>query len=189
MDDWANFMKGLQDKAVEAGSTREEQIRRMASAAGMLGPGLEEAVQKAMELEKAISEGEKKKQNQEATVKTLQDLRDQLRKSRIGEKAFAREQFLKGVTDEKQIQEFDQLQQELTKNDATAVFESMDTALGAFKVAQDPTLLAESLVSDSLLGADAAQPTQDDVPDLVSESNDLLAEIVRHTAAFAGVMS
>lgn len=174
MDKWADFMKELGTKATEAGETREQTIRRMAEAAGKVGPALEEAVKGAMDMEAKVKAGEKQKQAREASVKTLEDMRDELRKKQIGDKAFAREQFMKGVTDKKQVEEYDRLAKQIDQNNATPVFQDMDTALGAFKVAQ--------------LGGGTGME-KDPMPALAEEGNGFLEVIAKNTQWMAGVMS
>jgi hypothetical protein len=210
---WGDFMKGLDKSLMEATTSREQQIRRLAEAAGLLGKDLDDAVTKAMEMESAIAAAEKAKKDQEDIASTLSNLQDEVRKSQIGDVAFEREKLAeKGATDA-QLQQFDQLQAQLalTKkpDEAQSMVQSFDTAFGEFKLAGDQgdQMLSESVAQTDLLnriatatesaavarqgaaGATSAMATDGTMQPVMVEANRYLAQIAQNTAAFAGVLN
>lgn len=210
---WADFMKGLDKSLLDATTSREQQIRRLAEAAGLLGKDLDDAVTKAMEMESAIAAAEKAKKDQEDIASTLSNLQDEVRKSQIGDVAFEREKLAqKGATDA-QLQQFDQLQAQLalTKkpDEAQSMVQSFDTAFGQFKFAGDQgdQMLSESVAQTDLLnriatatesaavarqgaaGATSAMATDGSMQPVMVEANRYLAQIAQNTAAFAGVLN
>lgn len=210
---WGDFMKGLDKSLMEATTSREQQIRRLAEAAGLLGKDLDDAVTKAMEMESAIAAAEKAKKDQEDIASTLSNLQDEVRKSQIGDVAFEREKLAeKGATDA-QLQQFDQLQAQLalTKkpDEAQSMVQSFDTAFGQFKFAGDQgdQMLSESVAQTDLLnriatatesaavarqgaaGATSSMATDGSMQPVMVEANRYLAQIAQNTAAFAGVLN
>ena len=110
MGDWASFTTGLNEELAKTTSSREDQLRAMAKAAGKLGTDLDNAVANALKMESAIAESNKLKAQQEDSIKTIESMTIELEKKTLGDKAFARKEFAKGVTDPKQLAEFDRLQ-------------------------------------------------------------------------------
>jgi hypothetical protein len=211
---WGDFMKGLDKSLLDATTSREQQIRRLAEAAGLLGKDLDDAVTKAMEMESAIAAAEKAKKDQEDIASTLSNLQDEVRKSQIGDVAFEREKLAeKGATDA-QLQQFDQLQAQLAltngkPDEAQSMVQSIDTAFGQFKFAGDQgdQMLSESVAQTDLLnriatatesaavarqgaaGATSAMATDGSMQPVMVEANRYLAQIAQNTAAFAGVLN
>jgi hypothetical protein len=211
---WGDFMKGLDKSLLDATTSREQQIRRLAEAAGLLGKDLDDAVTKAMEMESAIAAAEKAKKDQEDIASTLSNLQDEVRKSQIGDVAFEREKLAeKGATDA-QLQQFDQLQAQLAltnakPDEAQSMVQSFDTAFGQFKFAGDQgdQMLSESVAQTDLLtriatatesaavarqgaaGATSAMATDGSMQPVMVEANRYLAQIAQNTAAFAGVLN
>ena len=211
---WGDFMKGLDKSLMDATTSREQQIRRLAEAAGLLGKDLDDAVTKAMEMESAIAAAEKAKKDQEDIASTLSNLQDEVRKSQIGDVAFEREKLAeKGATDA-QLQQFDQLQAQLAltngkPDEAQSMVQSIDTAFGQFKFAGDQgdQMLSESVAQTDLLnriatatesaavarqgaaGATSAMATDGTMQPVMVEANRYLAQIAQNTAAFAGVLN
>ena len=211
---WGDFMKGLDKSLLDATTSREQQIRRLAEAAGLLGKDLDDAVTKAMEMESAIAAAEKAKKDQEDIASTLSNLQDEVRKSQIGDVAFEREKLAeKGATDA-QLQQFDQLQAQLAvtngkPDEAQSMVQSIDTAFGQFKFAGDQgdQMLSESVAQTDLLnriatatesaavarqgaaGATSSMATDGSMQPVMVEANRYLAQIAQNTAAFAGVLN
>lgn len=110
MGDWTDFTAGLNEELAKTTSSREDQLRAMAKAAGKLGTDLDNAVANALKMENSIAESNKLKAQQEDSIKTIESMTIELEKKTLGDKAFARKEFAKGVTDPKQLAEFDRLQ-------------------------------------------------------------------------------
>lgn len=214
---WADFMQGLDKSLLDATTSREQQIRRLAEAAGLLGKDLDDAVTKAMEMESAIAAAEKAKQDQEDIASTLSNLQDEVRKSQIGDVAFQREKLAAKGASMEQLQQFDQLQAQLAAtnaagakpDEAQSMVQSFDTAFGQFKFAGDQgdQMLSESIAQTDLLtriatatesaavarqgaaGATSAMATDGSMQPVMVEANRYLAQIAQNTAAFVGVLN
>ena len=150
MGDWADFTAGLNEELAKTTTSREDQLRAMAKAAGKLGTDLDNAVANALKMENSITESNKLKALQEDSIKTIESMTTELEKKTLGDKAFARKEFSKGVTDPKQLEEFDRLQKALealtpekektakadkNKNETAQSVDSIGTAFGDFKFA------------------------------------------------------
>lgn len=164
-----DFMDGLNKKMLEVSTSREDQIRKMAIAAGKLGEDIDKAVANALKLEASIAETEKAKAQQENSIKTIEQLRKDVEKGTMGEKAFNRQEFMKGVKDPAQIAEYDKLQAQLddiekasgksSKTDKTAAAKdtaptsSISTAFGEFKFSSsvNEKMLSEAQKQTDLL--------------------------------------
>lgn len=172
------FMDGMNSKMLEVSSSREDQIRAMAKAAGKLGEDLDKAVANALKMEASIAAAEKAKAQQEDSVKTIEQMRKDVEKGTMGEKAFNRKEFMKGMKDPAQIAEYDRLQAQLdeieraagrgSKGDKVAgtkdvsPVSSVSTVFGEFKFsttvnekmlteAQKQTLLLQTIAKGSSL--------------------------------------
>lgn len=139
--DWGSFTKGLSDSMAEATSSREEQIRRMAAAAGKLGEDLDAAVANAMQMESAIAAAKKADDDRKGAVEMLKNLQDEVRKKQIGEAAFEREKFAAAVgNDSAMLKQYDTLKAQLgtdAKDPAQGITNSIDTAFGQMTLGQD----------------------------------------------------
>jgi hypothetical protein len=140
--DWGSFTKGLSDSMAEATSSREEQIRRMAAAAGKLGKDLDDAVANAMQMESAIAAAKKADEDRKGAVETLKNLQDEVRKKQIGADAFEREKFAAAVgNDAAMLKQYDALKAQLggtdAKDPAQGIVNSIDTAFGQMSIGQD----------------------------------------------------
>jgi len=149
--DWTDFTAGLNEELAKTTTSREDQLRAMAKAAGKLGTDLDNAVANALKMENSIAAQNKLKAQQEDSIKTIESMTTELEKKTLGDKAFARKEFAKGVTDPKQLEEFDRLQKALDalnpekektakaekdKTDTAQAVDSVDsigTAFGEFK--------------------------------------------------------
>lgn len=172
------FMDGLNSKMLEVSSSREGQIRAMAKAVGKLGEDLDKAVANALKMEASIAAQEKAKAQQEDSMKTIEQMRKDVEKGTMGEKAFNRKEFMKGMKDPAQIAEYDRLQAQLddieravgkgSKGDKVAgtkdvsPVSSVSTVFGEFKFsttvnekmlteAQKQTLLLQTIAKGSSL--------------------------------------
>lgn len=172
------FMDGMNSKMLEVSSSREDQIRAMAKAAGKLGEDLDKAVANALKMEASIAASEKAKAQQEDSMKTIEQMRKDVEKGTMGEKAFNRKEFMKGMKDPAQIAEYDRLQAQLddieraagkgSKGDKVAgtkdvsPVSSVSTVFGEFKFsttvnekmlteAQKQTLLLQTIAKGSSL--------------------------------------
>lgn len=141
---WQDLLGGLDKQLLEVNSSREDQLRKMAAAAGMLGKDIDAAVANALKLETSLTEAQKLKSAQESSKSTLKDLEDEVRRLTIGEKAFKREQFAKGA-DKDQMKQYDALtaasESLQTKDEAKAsevsAIGSIETAFGSFNFGLD----------------------------------------------------
>ena len=160
-----SIMEDLQTQADTALMTEEEKLQYKLKQLN----ASEEELARARELQAAIKERGELLKAQEASVQTLEDLREKVRKKQIGEEAFAREQFAAGAT-AAQLAEFDALQQQLKMlEDPTAVMDTADTAFGSFKMAGD-------VKQNEMLKEATAQ-------------TDLLQIIARNTQGMTGVLT
>lgn len=166
------YTDGLDKALLDANSSREDQIRSMAKAAGKLGADLDTAVANALKMEASIAAAEKAKAQQEDSMKTIEQMRKDVEKGTIGEKAFNRKEFMKGMKDPAQLKEYDKLQKQLEaieaqkdtgkgikgKADKTEKtgdpVGSISTAFGDFKFAfsVNEKLLSEAQKQTDLLG-------------------------------------
>ena len=143
-ESWKDMVGNLGEEFDKVNTSREEQVRKLAQAAGMLGDDLDEAVGNALKLEKAILEAQKVKALQEASTSTLKDLEDEVRRLTVGDKAFKREQFARGADDE-QMKQYDaltataeslQVKDEEKTNEISAIG-TIETAFGSFNFGLD----------------------------------------------------
>lgn len=159
--DWTDFTAGLNEELAKTTSSREDQLRAMAKAAGKLGADLDSAVANALKMENSIAESNKLKALQEDSIKTIESMTIELEKKTLGDKAFARKEFAKGVTDPKQLEEFDRLQKALEaltpetektakaekeKKDVAGSVDSIGTGFGEFKFASS---INEKILSEN----------------------------------------
>ena len=141
---WQELLGGLDKQLLEVNTSREDQLRKMATAAGMLGKDIDTAVANALKLETSLSEAQKMKAAQESSKSTLKDLEDEVRRLTVGDKAFKREQFAKGA-DKDQMKQYDALtaasESLQTKDEAKAsevsAIGSIETAFGSFNFGLD----------------------------------------------------
>jgi hypothetical protein len=137
---WQEMLDGMNKELLDITSSREEQLRRMAEAAGKLGTDLDEAVSNALALEKSLQAARDAKANREDAAKQLKDMEAELRKAQIGEKAFRREEFAKKVNyDKDMLSKYDGLQSQLDSIQQTQIEQfspdQLDTVFGALKTA------------------------------------------------------
>jgi hypothetical protein len=169
----------LEDRLLEAQGASEELLRRQLEGMGLAGEALEDALQRTLDIEAQITEAERLKANQEDVANTLQDLTDQLDKLKLGEAGFLKKQLQdKGASDEQvakalamqaEIAALENADKAKTKaaEDAQAVTDTLDTALGGMKLAgmvsageqMQRSLLTESEEQTALLGSISASMT------------------------------
>lgn len=213
---WKTFLQGLDKSLFEATASREQQIRKLAEAAGLLGKDLDAAVANALKMESAIAEAEKAKQAQADVASTLESMQEEVRRAEIGDRAFAREQFVKQLEAAKapdmaaKLAEFDRLQALMPADvakgskDQQALVDSIDTAFGTFKTGSSVSerMLTESQTQTDLLDKIATSTASAAAQASVGRSaaatggapfgddaNKYLAEIAANTSAFVGLMT
>lgn len=169
----------LEERLLEAQGASEELLRRQLEGMGLAGEALEDALQRTLDIEAQITEAERLKANQEDVANTLQDLTDQLDKLKLGEAGYLKKQLQdKGASDEQvakalamqaEIAALENADKAKTKaaEDAQAVTDTLDTALGGMKLAgmvsageqMQRSLLTESEEQTALLGSISASMT------------------------------
>lgn len=201
---WQDMLAGMDKELLDITSSREEQLRRMAEAAGKLGTDLDEAVANALKLEKSLQAAREAKANREDAAKQLKDMEAELLKSRIGEKAFRREEFAKKVSyDADMLAKYDALQSQLDSIQQTQIEQispdQLDTVFGALKTA---SILANNLSSgaaNSAAGATGAPMSQtagmaaprtpeEKITEALGKANEYLRDIADNTRDFGKVL-
>lgn len=178
---WNELVDSTQAKLLEANSSREDQLRKMATAAGLLGADMDAAIANVLKLETSLTEAAKLQAAKEASASTLEGLIKEVREKTIGKNAFAREEFLKGEKDPAKIAEFDKLTAERDRLDAAAGMKdsgkdvknntgSIETAFGSFKFATDS-------MDKTAQAADKAAQAQNKLQGENEKHTDLLTEI------------
>lgn len=178
---WNELVNSTEAKLFEASSSREDQLRKMATAAGLLGADMDAAIANVLKLETSLTEATKLQAAKEASASTLEGLIREVREKTIGKNAFAREEFLKGEKDPAKIAEFDKLTAERDRLDAAAGMKdsgkdvqnntgSIETAFGSFKFATDS-------MDKTAQAADKAAQAQNKLQGENEKHTDLLTEI------------
>lgn len=125
----------LQKQIFEAGASRKEILEKMAKEAGLVGDKLNESVQNLLTLEKTLSDTQKLTAAKDNSVKTLEEMTEQLKKNKMGEAAYARAKFAEGA-DKSQLEQYDIMTAALNKTIAAATPEAqmgaIDTAFGTY---------------------------------------------------------
>jgi len=125
----------LEKQIFEVDASRKEILEKMAKEAGLVGDKLNESVQNLLTLEKTLSDAQKQKALKDNSVKTLEDMTEQLKKNKMGDAAYERAKFAEGA-DKSQLEQYDMMTAALTKTIAAAAPEaqmgSIDTAFGTY---------------------------------------------------------
>jgi hypothetical protein len=137
----------LETRLLEAQGAHEELMRRQLEGMGLTGKALEDALQRTLDIEAQITEAERLKANQEEVASTLSGLADQLDKLKLGEAGYLEKKLKEQGATSQQIAEALAMQSEISAlenadkaktsatEDAQAVTDTLDTAIGGLKLA------------------------------------------------------
>lgn len=183
---WNELVDSTQAKLLEANSSREDQLRKMATAAGLLGADMDAAIANVLKLETTMTENAKLQAAKEASASTLEGLIKEVREKTIGKNAFAREEFQKGLVNDPlgadKLKNYDQLTAERDRLDAAAGGmkdsgakvtkneQSISTVFGQYK-------LAFGGMDKTSQAADRAAQAQSKMQSETEKHTDLLTEI------------
>ena len=150
--DMESHFARLDERLLEAQGAEEELIKRQLQNIGLTGQALDDAVTKTLEMEAQIAAAEKAKSDAASVTSTLEGLEKEFRQLNMTEAQKLAEDLKAQGASAEQIARASELQTAIsesadTKSGGEGLITSLDTALGAMKIAGSGVGVAERTLS------------------------------------------